>query len=210
MKLSLLCSLILLFLVACDSPRYQQRFPGGSQSFSSSSGESEYDYSGEWPEYDYGKDVPEEISHCNWDEHTYTSPHLGGEYTICQSKKSEVNFFVKLSNVEADEKGSPLKICFFPVHIVDGETTLLGESACQRIGNEAIHRVILSKSSSDSPAVNAVMVIKDKLYNFERPYPYYGVKGPWAFVKCMEQLKQGHGDYCQSFREKGEYLSHQF
>ena len=208
MKTLLLCLFALLPLLGCDSPRYQQRFPGGTHT--AIPGGEDYDENEVWPDYDYGRETPEEISHCNWDEHAYSSKHLGGEYTLCQSKKGETDVFVKVENVENNDRGVPIKVCFFPVHIEDGENELVGDMECQRIGSGAIHRVIFSKSSSDASAINGVLVVKDKLYNYARPYPYYQVKGPWAFRKCMEELKGGNGDYCRSFKEKEEYLSHQF
>ena len=200
--------LTLLFAVSCDSPRYQQRYPGGAAPIFTPDDDQDWDDG--WPDYDYGKSVPEEIRHCNWDEHAYTSPHLGGEYTLCQSKNSETNLFVKLENVEKDETDSPIKMCFFPVNIENGENTLVGAAECQRVGSGAIHRIVVSKHSQDAPSINGVIVVKDKLYKYERPFAYYEVKGPWAFSKCMDELKSGNSDYCRSFREKGEYLSHQF
>ena len=204
MKL-LLCFAILLSMLGCDGPRYQQRFPG--KTYTIIPGD---DYVGEdFP--DFERDVPEEIQHCRWDEHAYTAPHLGGEYTLCQSKNSETEIFVKIQNVENDDTGNSAEICFFPTHIDGDETILLGDKRCRRIDSETIYKLVFAKSlSDDGHSINSVMVVKDKFYRYDSPFPFSEVKGPEAFDECMKQLKMGNDRYCQSFRSKGEYLSHPF
>ena len=195
----------LLWFFGCDSPRYQERFPGGIYTFTP--GE---DY-GEEESPDFEREIPDEISHCRWDEYVYSSPHLGGEYTLCQSKNEESDIFVKIQNVDDDSSEKPLEICFFPTNTANDKTTLLGERRCLRFVSETIHKIVFSKSSSeDSAAINSVMVIKNELYKYDRPYSYYGVKGPDAFDKCMEELNLGNDKYCESFHRKGEYLTHTF
>ena len=200
------CLVTLLSVAGCDGPRYQQRFPGGFQTIIPDGGDDD----GGWPDYHDGAELPEEIRHCNWNEYMYGSPHLGGEYTLCQSKKRDGDLFIKLGSVEKDENDAPIKICFFPSHIEDGETALVGNAECPRVSDGGIHRVILSKEPG-SPSINAVIVVKDKLYRYERPFPSYEVEGPWAFQKCMSELQSNQdGKWCDSFRKKEEYLSHQF
>ena len=191
-------------MLGCDGSRYQERFPGRTYTFVPGD-----DYEG-GDFVDFERDIPEEIRHCQWEEHTYTSTHLGGEYTLCQSKNSKSDIFVKLKNAENDDTGNPLEVCFFPTYVFEGKTTLLGERRCRRIESETIYRIVFSKPSSEDSSINSIMVVKNKLYRYARPFPYYGIKGPDAFENCMGQLKMGDDKYCQSFHEKEEYLSHTF
>ena len=196
----------LLLLVACDGPRYQNRFPG--KTYTLIPGDEGNNGGADFPEFERDEDIPEEIQHCNWNEYIHTDNHLGGEYTFCQSKSSETEIHIKLKNTEMDEDGNPVSICFFPTNMSDGETTLLGEKRCRTMVDENRYKIVFRKSFSDA-ALNSLIVVKDKPYSYERPFPVSEVKGSWAFEKCMAELRS-RDDYCRSFQAKGEYLSHSF
>ena len=200
------CLMVLLPVSGCDSPRYQDRFPGGI--YTLVPGE---DYGEDDDSPAFERDIPEEISHCRWDEYAYSSSHLGGEYALCQSKDSELEVFVKIQNPESDDADNPLEVCFFPTHTSGDKTILLGKRRCLRIVSETIYKIVFSKfSGEDVTGLNSIMAIKNKSYRYDRPYSYYGDKGPDAFEKCMDELSLGNDKYCQSFHKLNEYLIHTF
>lgn len=167
--------------------------------------------------------IPSGAENCDWSKDGTTGYKIGaahfasdettvadGAYNICQHPNSETTVFFQIKNAISSEQ-----VCVIPMYDNAGYSTYLGEPRCFTPSTAGkIYTITLYKNRSgfSNYSINGVMMMRDKTYFFNSPYPTtYKIYTVDAYLYCANYLAAyGSDAYCQSFSSGGHYVYDKF
>lgn len=231
MKLKILLLTVPFVFTACDSPRSNRAYLGGSSTFTtnaannsssnttsgssnSSSTTSDSDNSNKSNTTTTTSNFPTDVNNCSFssdgtNNYEKTSNHLGA-YNLCKSTSNGNTFYFQLKKLPVDGQGNSVQVCFIPMTTSGSNSIYVGNPMCGSFTNNTTVKTInfVKYTTYANATINAVMFFKDTSYYYSAFNGYTNTLN--AFQSCMNALYYGNSTYCNSFKSTGQYVFQSF